>query len=80
MSVAPKTATHMVIRDWQCKPGGDFNVMINFFRVHEGVWQVFDTDSDNEYPGWSLACLHYRDFNKTLEKLQIIPPQLLRKQ
>lgn len=78
MSISPKTATHMLIRDWHCKPGGNFNVVLNFFKFEDGVWKVYDTDSDNEYPGWILAAMVYRDFNKTLEEIQPIPPQLMR--
>jgi len=71
----PKEATHYFMFPGHGEPGGSWVYRVNFFRVVGGEWMIYITDTDNEYPGWSLAERHFR--NKSFEifknKLEEIP-------
>lgn len=70
----PMGATHFFIHDGQTTPGGAWVYYVNFFKFVEGEWMRYVTDTDNEYPGWSSAPMHYRNgcFDKVKEKMQEI--------
>lgn len=61
----PATATHYLLSCPIRRAGGITRINLSFFRQHDGVWQRFDTDTDDEYPCWSDANLGFRgDFDE----------------
>ena len=62
----PATATHYLLSCPIRRAGGVTRVNLSFFRQQGGVWQRFDTDTDDEYPCWSDAIHGFRsnDFDE----------------
>lgn len=70
----PKEATHFLMQNGYTEPGGSWVYRISFFKQVGGEWMIYVTDTDNEYPGWSVAEKHYRNkkFEDVKENLQEI--------
>ena len=70
----PKEATHYFMYPGHPTPGGNWAYYVSFFRKVAGEWMGYTTDTDNEYPGWSLASRRYKNksFETMIEYLQEI--------
>lgn len=70
----PNTATHVLLHDYGSASNGVFILQVEFFKQVEGVWYKFETDTDNEYPGWVQAEHLYRNssFADVVAKLQAL--------
>lgn len=64
----PMGATHYFMYPGHPEPGGTWVYYVSFFKKVDGDWVVYTTDTDNEYPGWSLAEKHYK--NKSFELMK----------
>lgn len=77
----PTDASKMVIMDVYRTVGGYFNYKILFFKQEGGCWYLYDSDSDNEYPGWRLLVangLKWFENNNIEDKLLTIPEEMRR--
>lgn len=52
---APKDATHAHVSNKGRHTGGHYVYHVTYFKQVNGIWFIYSSDTDNEYPGWRQA-------------------------